>query len=116
MGEIRSTALHGSSINGFVLAGGKSRRMGRDKASLEWRGHPLLDHMVHLLSTASRQVRIIGRDELPDRIPDCGPLGGILTALEITETTKNLIVALDLPLLTTPFLQMFQSCWIHSAK
>ena len=116
MGETRSTATKGDSINGFVLAGGRSLRMGQDKAMLEWQGQPMLDHMVELLSTAAGRVRIIGRDALPDRIPGCGPLGGILTALETTETHKNLIVAVDLPLLTTGFLQMFRAKWARSTR
>ena len=116
MAETRSTAPHGISMNGFVLAGGGSRRMGQDKATLDWHGHSLVDHMVQLASTAAGRVRIIGRDGLPDRIPGCGPLGGILTALEITETGKNLILAVDLPLLTPDFLQMFVAEWARSAR
>ena len=55
-------------INGFVLAGGLSSRMGRDKSLLNWHGQTLLNHMVQLLSTAAEPVRIIGREEFPDII------------------------------------------------
>jgi molybdopterin-guanine dinucleotide biosynthesis protein A len=91
-------------INGFVLAGGKSTRMGQDKASLNWRGRSLLEHMVTLLSSSADHVRVVGRPPLPDRIPDCGPLGGIVTALDSSDTEGNLVVAVDLPLLTPRFL------------
>src|SRR5262245_54590024 len=113
MAEISSTA---HPLAGFVLAGGQSRRMGRDKASLPWQQHSLLEHMVQLLSTVARPVRIVGKDELPDIIPNQGPLGGILTALEVTSTRKNLIVAVDLPLLTIPFLRMFRERFIRSDR
>jgi molybdopterin-guanine dinucleotide biosynthesis protein A len=92
-------------MEGFVLAGGQSRRMGRDKAGIRWRQGTLLDHMIRLLSTVSHPVRVVGRGKLPDRIPGCGPLGGIQTALDATASEWNLIVAVDLPLLTPQFLE-----------
>jgi molybdopterin-guanine dinucleotide biosynthesis protein A len=91
--------------NGFVLAGGKSTRMGRDKALLDWRGITLLDHMKKLLAGAADEVHVIGREDLPDRLPEHGPMGGILTALEISHTDTNLVVGVDLPLLTSSFLK-----------
>jgi len=92
-------------VNGFVLAGGRSTRMSRDKALLHWHGRTLLDHMIGLLSLAADRVQVVGRDTIPDRIPNRGPLGGIATALEMTETDANLVVAVDLPLLTPDFLK-----------
>jgi molybdopterin-guanine dinucleotide biosynthesis protein A len=94
-------------VSGFVLAGGKSLRMGRDKAIMEFQGHTLLEHMVRLVSTAASPVRIVGRENLPDKVPGCGPLGGIQTALDVTESEWNLFVAVDLPLLTSEFLKWF---------
>ena len=96
-------------LSGFVLAGGKSRRMGRDKALLNWRGQTLLDHMVGLLRTVADPVHVVGRDPLPDRLPDLGPLSGIATGLETTFTDANIFVAVDLPLLTKDFLIYLRS-------
>ncbi len=96
-------------INGFILAGGKSSRMGSDKALLDWHGQPLLDHMIALLGKAATDVQVVGRDRLPDRWPGRGPLSGIATALEITLTDANLVVAVDLPFLTTKFLSYLRS-------
>ena len=95
-------------INGFVLAGGKSTRMEQDKAMLDWHGRPLLNHMTDLLAGAVGNVQVAGRDGMPDRSPGCGPLGGIVTLLEMTETDTNLVVAVDLPFLTLPFLEYFR--------
>jgi len=96
-------------LSGFVLAGGKSRRMGRDKSTLQFRDRSLLEHMVQLLSTVANPVRVVGRGALFDRIPDSGPLGGILTALETSKSPMNLMVAVDLPLLSPEFLKWFAS-------
>lgn len=96
-------------VNGFILAGGKSARMHQDKALLDWHGRTLLEHMVGLLSAAADQVQVAGRDLLPDRLPSRGPLSGIATALEASNTEANLVVAVDLPLLTREFLKYLRS-------
>jgi molybdenum cofactor guanylyltransferase len=103
-------------IRGFILAGGQSTRMGRDKALLDWHGSPLVDHMTNLLGRATDDVQVVGRDHLPDRLPGRGPLSGIATALTITSTDNNLIVAVDLPLLTKEFLVFFRRTVEHSKR
>jgi molybdopterin-guanine dinucleotide biosynthesis protein A len=90
-------------LTGFVLAGGRSTRMGQDKALLAWHGITLLEHMLHLLQGVADEVHVAGRGQLPDRRPGLGPLSGIATALEISPTDANLFVAVDLPHLTLNF-------------
>ncbi len=92
-------------LTGFVLAGGKSRRMGTDKALLPWNGNTLLDHMTRTIGTVADSVRIVGRDGLLDRNPGRGPVEGIATALAATTTRDNLIVAVDLPYIESAFLR-----------
>jgi molybdenum cofactor guanylyltransferase len=91
---------------GFVLTGGRSRRMGRDKALLPYAGKKLLDHIAGQVLEAAGSASLIGRPELyeplgylvyPDEIPHSGPLGGIATALRLRQAEWNLIVACDLP-------------------
>ncbi len=96
-------------LSGFVLAGGRSTRMGQDKALLNWHGRPLLDHMVGLLRTVANPVHVVGRDPLPDRLPGLGPLSGIATGLETSFTAANLFVAVDLPLLTRDLFNYLRS-------
>jgi len=96
-------------LTGFILAGGKSARMGRDKALLDWHGRTLLDHMIHLISALADKVHVVGRDPLPDTLPGLGPLSGIATALATSATDANLVVAVDLPLLTLEFLKYLTS-------
>ncbi len=92
-------------VTGFVLAGGRSTRMGQDKALLDWHGKPLLEHMVHLLQGVADEVHVVGRNQLPDRAPGLGPLSGIATGLETSSTDANLFIAVDLPHLTLDFLK-----------
>ena len=102
-------------LSGFVLAGGKSTRMGRDKALLDWHGHTLLQHMVELVRTVADPVQVVGRSPLQDRLPGLGPLSGIATGLETSCTDANLFVAVDLPLLTQDFLKYLCSRIEHSS-
>ncbi|HET9131010.1 MAG TPA: molybdenum cofactor guanylyltransferase, partial [Terriglobia bacterium] len=87
-----------------------------DNATMEFQGHTLLEHMVRLVSTAASPVRIVGRGNLTDKVPGCGPLGGIHTALDVTESESNLFVAVDLPLLTPEFLKWFCEHLIATSK
>lgn len=88
--------------------------MGRDKALIEWDDNvTLLDHMIRtlqLLSPALDEVLIVGdRPEyhgrgarvVADHYPETGTLGGIATALEASQNERTLIVACDMPLLST---------------
>jgi molybdenum cofactor guanylyltransferase len=82
--------------------------MGRDKARLPFRGGDLVSAVAAAVATAAGNVTLVGHPELPsipDRYPDGGPLGGILTALEHTAADWNLIVACDMPEVSTDFLR-----------
>ena len=101
-----------SQVSGFVLAGGKSTRMGQDKATLTLNGRTLLEHALAALRQVCRDVSILGRYELygtlapvyEDIYPGCGPLGGIHTALSNAQTPYSLIIAVDTPFLLPEFL------------
>ena len=107
-------------VAGFVLAGGASRRFGRDKALVEFDGEPLIARLVRILQAATdAPVRIIGdaakysqlgMECVADRWPSEGPLGGIITALEATAESASrdscsLIIGCDMPFLTSEWLQ-----------
>ena len=99
---------------GFVLAGGGSSRMGRDKALLPYRGTTLLAYIASVVRQAAGTATIIGDPDrysnvgfpvCPDQIPQCGPIGGIYTALSVTASDWNLVVACDMPMLSAPVLR-----------
>jgi molybdopterin-guanine dinucleotide biosynthesis protein A len=100
-------------VRGFVLAGGLSSRMGRDKATLEYRGEPFLRRALRSLAEVSLTPMIVGqRPELslhapviPDRRLGVGPLGGLEAALGCSDCDLNLFLPVDLPLLPSTFLR-----------
>lgn len=95
---------------GFVLTGGQSRRMGRDKALLSHRGMPLALWVARELEPVATRVRLVGRADrhgglgLPvveDIRPGLGPLAGLEAALTAAETPWILLVACDMPAVST---------------
>ncbi|HEV2021723.1 MAG TPA: molybdenum cofactor guanylyltransferase [Terriglobales bacterium] len=100
-------------VTAFVLAGGKSTRMGREKAMLELGGRTLLERALKLASSVAAEAIIVGpRADLElygrvveDVYPGQGPLGGIHAALWTTPTEFNLILAVDTPFLESRFLK-----------
>lgn len=100
-------------MTAFVLAGGQSARMGRDKALLELSGKPLIEHALDALRALGYAPRIVGtRPDLekfapvvPDAYPNAGPLGGIASALAISGSEQNLFLPVDLPALPLSFLR-----------
>jgi phospholipid/cholesterol/gamma-HCH transport system ATP-binding protein len=99
-------------ITAFILAGGKSTRMGSDKAFLELSGRPLLAHAVALAKAVTDNVKIVGDPDkfaafgpvVADVYPVRGPLGGIHAALANSGTDWSLILGVDLPFLDAKFL------------
>jgi molybdopterin-guanine dinucleotide biosynthesis protein A len=103
---------------GFALAGGASRRMGRDKALLPFGKGTLLDHTLDRLRTVCRDVRILtGREvRYEDRgVPvemdaGIGPLGAILAGLERAPGGQGVFLAIDLPFVPSALLAHLVSC------
>ncbi len=107
-------------VSAFILAGGASSRMGRDKALLPFGGEPLILKTARLLEALVRDVTVIGEPSryaelgiraLPDRFVGAKPgeraqtpLVGIVTALSAGEARSNLMLACDLPYLTAEWL------------
>ena len=98
---------------GFVLTGGRSSRMGRDKALLPIEGSVLVKRTAERVRAAAGSVTLIGAPEryahlgyqvAPDLVEDCGPMGGLYTALQTTRADWNLLVACDMPGITSEFL------------
>jgi molybdenum cofactor guanylyltransferase len=100
-------------IAAYILAGGRSSRMGRDKAMLSPGGTPLLMRIAALLAPLTGPPIIVGPptryaalgyNVIPDDGASIGPLGGIATALRHSNQGWNLIVGCDMPFLTSRWL------------
>jgi molybdopterin-guanine dinucleotide biosynthesis protein A len=100
-------------VHGLVLSGGRSRRMGRDKALLQRDGDTQLARAVQVLQGELDKVFVSVREDqagesqrarfpqIVDRYEGMGPVAGILSALEFDRTAAWLVVACDLPNLDT---------------
>jgi molybdopterin-guanine dinucleotide biosynthesis protein A len=97
-------------VTGFVTAGGLSSRMGRDKAWLDLGGSPMIRLVIQALAPVTSGVKIIANSEeykrlgLPvfaDKNTGIGPLEAIRNALEHSPTGRILLVACDMPFVTT---------------
>jgi molybdopterin-guanine dinucleotide biosynthesis protein A len=98
---------------GYVLVGGRSSRMGRDKALLPFRGRTLVECVAQNVLAAAGSVKLVGDPSkygflglpvIEDRTPDCGPLSGIEAALADSTAALTLITACDMPSLNPDFL------------
>ena len=114
---ISDTAAQAEDVCGVLLCGGKSRRMGVDKASLPWGSGTFLQAAAARLDMFSEKYLSVsananpnaknGQSErkglapdwivLPDKVPDCGPIGGIYTALSTCTAGWAMVVSCDVP-------------------
>jgi len=111
-------ALPNSPLPAFsavLIAGGRSSRMGTDKAALPWGGQPLWRHRLACLQeTNPSELVISGKPDgsyveagcpiIDDLTPDAGPLGGLQAALRVCSRDWLLVLAVDLPDVPASFL------------
>ncbi len=104
-------------ITGLVLAGGASRRMGRNKAFLELDGRPLIQLVVERMASVCAEVLVVAGDAQPyaglglpvveDRFRGVGVLGGLHAGLEAASHELTLAVGCDMPFLDPALLRAF---------
>lgn len=102
-------------ISAAILAGGGSRRMGRNKALLPFRGRPLVAHVHETLQALFDEVFVVAGDPaafaflpcptIPDRVPGRGPISGVDAALRHSRNPYVLVVGCDAPLLSPRLLE-----------
>jgi molybdopterin-guanine dinucleotide biosynthesis protein A len=99
----------GNFITGIILSGGKSRRMGRDKGLIRFKGKLLIHYATDLMHELADEIIISTNNEdykklnyptVSDNYKDVGPLGGIEAALRHSDNKINLLAPCDNPFLT----------------
>lgn len=94
-------------MTGVILVGGKSSRMGQDKALMTVGGIQVLSKILDVFETLFDEILIVtnrrgrfsdcGYPEVVDLIPDCGPLGGVYTGLHYAKSDPVFVASCDLP-------------------
>jgi molybdopterin-guanine dinucleotide biosynthesis protein A len=97
-----------------ILAGGKSSRLGRDKAFIEVRGRPLIEDLLAqtaglgaetlIVTNRPEAYRYLGFPLFSDVLPERGPLGGLYTALSAASQPHVLCLACDMPFVIRPLI------------
>ncbi|NLE74424.1 MAG: molybdenum cofactor guanylyltransferase [Actinobacteria bacterium] len=118
-----SSPLRGP-VTGIVLAGGKSERMGRNKAFLELDGRPLIEIVLERVSAVCSEVMIVTTEPGPfaglgallveDQLSGLGVLGGLHAGLSASTHDLALVVGCDMPFLNSELLLAFVE-WAHGA-
>ena len=94
---------------GYILAGGKSSRMGTDKGLLLMEGKAMIEYVIEQMQPVFENLVIVsnnpeyekfGLEVIPDLIKDIGPAGGIYTALNHSDCQLNFMVSCDMPFVT----------------
>ena len=94
---------------GYILAGGKSSRMGTDKGLLLIEGKAMIEYVIEQMQPVFDNLVIVsnnpeyekfGLKVIPDLIKDIGPAGGIYTALNHSDSQLNFMVSCDMPFVT----------------
>ncbi len=101
-------------INGYILAGGKSSRMGTDKGLLFLNDKPIIQTIIEQLQTVVHKTCIVsnnadykkfGLEVIPDLMKDKGPAGGIHSALSHTASEQIFVASCDMPFVTSGAMQ-----------
>lgn len=95
------------SIDGFILSGGQSRRMGRDKCELTLNGQTFVERISDRMALVTRSIKVVGglvrtsrHSHVADVYPGWGALGGVHAALANCSSKWALVVACDFPFVT----------------
>jgi molybdopterin-guanine dinucleotide biosynthesis protein A len=100
-------------LTGIILSGGKSSRMGKEKGKCLLKGKPLIEYSFELLknicdtviiSANSNDYDYLGCRVVKDDVEGMGPAGGIYSALKASETTDNIVISADMPILSAGLL------------
>ncbi len=108
----------------IVQAGGKSTRMGKDKALLPFLGRPLIERIINRVSSLGDELIVITNNVedyqflnlplYPDVIPNRGALGGLYTALSVSAGSLVGVIGCDLPFVSAPLLEHLKNILVET--
>ena len=112
-------AIKKSEITGIILAGGRSSRMGTDKAFIKIGNRTLIENTYDLIKDYCSEILISANNHtgysfpeqwiIPDDQQGLGPIGGIYSCLKRSGTVNNLVVAVDIPFINNGLIQFLLS-------
>lgn len=103
-----------SNITGLILAGGQSRRMGKDKGFVFFKEKPFIQYSIEALKPLVKNILIVsdhkqyeklGHQCIKDIFAEAGPLSGLYSGLKESNTELNIVLSCDVPLITTKILK-----------
>jgi len=122
--KIMIVLMSETTVTGYILAGGQSRRMGRDKAWMNVCGQPMITLLIDQLRGCAERVCVITHPDkkrdydhldtdacLTDLVPDRGPMMGIYSGLMHTTTPLNLFIACDMPWISKALFKRLFAAW-----
>lgn len=98
--------LEEKNINAYILAGGKSSRMGSDKGLMLVHNKSLIEYVITTIKPLTNRIYIVTDNDdykkfnlelVPDSIKDIGPAGGIYSALQHCQTSHCVLLSCDMP-------------------
>ncbi|NQY07121.1 MAG: molybdenum cofactor guanylyltransferase [Flavobacteriaceae bacterium] len=107
--------INSNKITGIILAGGKSKRMGRDKGFILYQGKTFLEHIAFSLGKVVKDISIVADNpdydkfnynRIHDVYRNCGPLGGLYSGLLHSDADYAIVLSCDVPLITTELIKM----------
>ncbi len=104
-------------FTGIILAGGKSTRMGRDKALMKWKGKPFIQHAIDAAKPLCQNLIISGNQSplndfgvqvVKDLRQDEGPVTALVSCFRQIKTEAAIVLSCDVPQITTGDLELLQ--------
>lgn len=105
--------MKNQNVTGIILAGGKSKRMGKEKGLVELQGKKLINYVIEaldpiaeniIISSNTKAYHYLEYEAIPDIYPNSGPMGGIYSCIKHSSNKKNLVVSCDIPFITADLL------------
>lgn len=108
--------MNKNELTGIILSGGNSSRMGSEKGLVSFRGNPLVSYSIKALEPLCGKILLSANTDfekykqfnlriIQDKVSGIGPMGGLISCLEQSQTHHNLVLSCDAPFITSQFFE-----------